>query len=244
MPDKPKTPSQPPNLRSKRPDVDWTDVENRYRTGVESLRAIARDYEISEAAIRQRAAKEGWERDLTKRVAIATKAKLLRSETSRAASHDKGREAKAVEIAATTRANLILNHRSDIRGLREHFLALMAELGVVGATRDDLKAIAAELAKDGPDKTPTLLRAKTLVATLVGVHERIDSAKRLGEMLERLIKLERAAFGMPEDAGADDAGNEGGASSSLNYIQRAARLASIIDRARRAKEMADLQATS
>lgn len=229
-------------LRSKRPDVDWTDVENRYRTGVESLRAIGADYKISEAAIRQRAAKEGWERDLTARVAVATKAKLLRRETSQRASHAKETEAKAVEIAATTRANLILTQRKDIAALRYQFATMLRELNTVGATSQEILAIAEELTKPGgKDKTAVLQRAKTAIASLVGVHERIESATRLTGMLERLIKLERAAFGMAEDAGGDDDPARGGGSLSLelDLHQRAAKIASIMDRARRAQALAD-----
>jgi len=44
-------------------DVDWDSVEVQFRAGVRPLRAIAGDFDITEAAIRQRAKKHGWVRN-------------------------------------------------------------------------------------------------------------------------------------------------------------------------------------
>ncbi len=42
--------------------VDWAEIERDYRTSKMSVREIARWYGITEAAIRKRAKKDGWER--------------------------------------------------------------------------------------------------------------------------------------------------------------------------------------
>lgn len=42
--------------------VDWAEIERDYRTSSMSVREIARWYGITEAAIRKRAKKDGWER--------------------------------------------------------------------------------------------------------------------------------------------------------------------------------------
>ena len=45
--------------------ADWVAIEGLYRAGGRSLRSIADDYGISEAAIRHKARKRGWMRDPT-----------------------------------------------------------------------------------------------------------------------------------------------------------------------------------
>jgi predicted DNA-binding protein YlxM (UPF0122 family) len=43
---------------------DWEAIEREYRAGQLSVREIARQYAVSEGAIRKRAKAEGWERAL------------------------------------------------------------------------------------------------------------------------------------------------------------------------------------
>lgn len=50
--------------------ADWAAIKSPYQAGVKSVRELARDFNVSEAAIRQHATKEGWKR---KQVAPATK---------------------------------------------------------------------------------------------------------------------------------------------------------------------------
>ena len=45
--------------------IDWIAIEGLYKGGSKSVRAIAADFGIDEKAIRKRAAKDGWSRDLT-----------------------------------------------------------------------------------------------------------------------------------------------------------------------------------
>lgn len=46
------------------PKCDWEEVEKRYRTNQGSNRSLAEEFGVSEAAIRKRAKKEGWAKDL------------------------------------------------------------------------------------------------------------------------------------------------------------------------------------
>lgn len=66
------------------PDI-WEQIRNEYRAGVLSVRDIAKAFGPdgpTEAAIRSRAKKEGWERDLTDQVRAATRAKLNAAEAT------------------------------------------------------------------------------------------------------------------------------------------------------------------
>ena len=69
--------STPSTRTMARKKVDWEAVELRFRAGTESLRSIGASF-ITQGAIRQRAKKESWSRDLQARVRDATNAVLLR----------------------------------------------------------------------------------------------------------------------------------------------------------------------
>jgi hypothetical protein len=49
-----------PNTHRKPRSVDWAGVSKRYFTTDESVRAIAREFGITEAAIRKHATERGW----------------------------------------------------------------------------------------------------------------------------------------------------------------------------------------
>jgi hypothetical protein len=109
---------------AKRKTVDWEAVSLRYRTGTESLRTIAADHGISEAAIRQRAKKDGWSRDLSARVKLATDAAVLRKGTSQ----QLRTEREAVAVEAEMRSDVILRHRRDITHAQRLTVAMVLEL--------------------------------------------------------------------------------------------------------------------
>jgi hypothetical protein len=48
----------------KKREFDWINIERDYRAGVKSNKQMEREYGCTEAAIRKRAKKEGWVRDL------------------------------------------------------------------------------------------------------------------------------------------------------------------------------------
>src|SRR5690606_26764418 len=51
-----------PSMADEKKPVDWAEIERDYRTSPMSVREIARWYGITEAAIRKRAKRDGWER--------------------------------------------------------------------------------------------------------------------------------------------------------------------------------------
>lgn len=112
--------------------VNWDFIEPLYRTGGLSNYEIARQYElthinsdkykptVTEAAIRDRAKRKKWDRDLTEKVRQRTEAKLLREGLRKC--EDGGEAAKAsdediVEAAAETRAQVVKLHRRDLTEL-------------------------------------------------------------------------------------------------------------------------------
>lgn len=48
--------------------ADWEAIESAYRAGLMSLREIASQHSISEGAIRKRAKRDDWSRDLSAKI--------------------------------------------------------------------------------------------------------------------------------------------------------------------------------
>jgi len=61
---------------------DWEAIEAAYRAGSLSVRAIGEAHGVTPVAIGKRAAKEGWQRDLSETVRDATNAKVPKAVTT------------------------------------------------------------------------------------------------------------------------------------------------------------------
>lgn len=99
---------------------DWEAIETAYRAGVMSLREIASHHGISEGAIRKRAKRDDWSRDLNAR--IQQKADdLVRKQEVRKTVRTKTELTERVLIEATAEviASVRMEHRGDIRRARE-----------------------------------------------------------------------------------------------------------------------------
>ena len=95
-----------------RKHIDWEAVEGSFRSGAPSVRALAKKHGISEGAIRKRATKEGWRRDLTQKVQAATKEKLVRAKVRTEGTQRT--DAEIIEIESDDRVNVVLGHREDL----------------------------------------------------------------------------------------------------------------------------------
>jgi len=97
--------------KKKRKKIDWEKVEAEYRAGMLSIREIARRNDCNDRSIRKKAKKEGWERDLSRKVREKVRSKVARSQVRTAAS-----EKEIIEAAATAGAQIIELHRAGING--------------------------------------------------------------------------------------------------------------------------------
>lgn len=178
--------------------VDWGQIEIDYRLGLRALRDIAAEHGIVEGAIRKRAKRGDWVRDLSAKararadvlvqdgaVKSAAPAPEVRKEVRKAIAPTPVRkeqsrtekmalavrEAIAVEAHAHAQARIRLTHRAGVERLREMVMSLVAEAEVV----DDL--------------------AMPLRASVV---------KALVDAFGRLVAMEREAYGI-EDRDPGDA---------------------------------------
>lgn len=196
--------------------ADWEAIERDYRTGQFSDQELADKHGnvVSRQAISKRAKVQGWQKDLSREVRQATKAKLIAEQVAeKVAGEVAERVAKsgnatvqAVLAAAETNKQVILGHRRDIAKVHGLTMTLVANLEAAAAEKDKKKRLP--------------------------IGELVLSAQRAGQSLARLQQMERVAFGLDEP---DDPAGAAGV-SSLTDAQRAARIASLTALAQRRKE--------
>lgn len=93
----------------KRTRHDWAAIEEEYRAGQKTIRAIAEQHGLSDTAIRKRAKQDGWMRDLSDKVRREVRTKLVREQVRTDATDE-----EIIEAAAGTGAGIIQQHRSRI----------------------------------------------------------------------------------------------------------------------------------
>ncbi|WP_342221919.1 hypothetical protein [Candidatus Fukatsuia endosymbiont of Tuberolachnus salignus] len=126
---------------------DWEAIESAYRAGVLSVRAIAKRYQVPESTLRKFAVRNAWQRDLTEKVAAATKDKVVRSAAVRTFStkntvrtdHD------IIEQASDEALSVVLSHRVALAGWRQIANHLKAFLSSTVITEDNHAALARTL---------------------------------------------------------------------------------------------------
>ncbi|GKS73677.1 hypothetical protein AVME950_02295 [Acidovorax sp. SUPP950] len=187
--------------------ADWEAIERDYRTGQFSDQELADKHGnvVSRQAISKRAKVQGWQKDLSREVRQATKAKLIAEQVAeQVAGEVADRVAKsgnatvqAVLAAAETNKQVILGHRRDIAKVRDITMTLVAALETAAAETDGAKRLP--------------------------LGELVLTAQRAGQSVARLQQLERVAFGLDEE---DDSAGAAGV-SKLTDAQRAARLAAL-----------------
>ncbi|CAM3948142.1 hypothetical protein RJ498_000861 [Pluralibacter gergoviae] len=171
---------------------DWEAIESAYRAGLMSLREIASQHGISEGAIRKRAKRDDWSRDLSAKVKeraddLVRKAEVRKQVRSEQALSERVLIEATAEVIATVR----MEHRGDIRRAREITNALFDELGAecadVGALRK-LGELMFEPDDNGRD------RLNEIYQSIISLPERVKSVKALSDALKNLISLERQAY--------------------------------------------------
>ena len=181
----------------------WEAIEAAYRAGVMSLREIASQHGISEGAIRKRAKRDEWSRDLNAKVKeraddLVRKAevrKQVRSETVLS-------ERVLIEATAEVIATVRMEHRGDIRRAREITNALFDELGAECADVASLRKLGElmlEPDENGRDKLNEIYHS------IISMPERVKALKALSDAMKNLVGLERQAYDIGEKESVKDA---------------------------------------
>lgn len=180
-------------------EPDWAEIEAAYRSGVSSLRKIAGEHSITEGAIRKRAKKESWVRDLSERISQRAD-DLVRMEAVRSEVRNSSRvpDREIIEANAELQANVVRGERRDITRYRGLVAKLFAELEVTTDNvelMEQLGELMTTPGEAGIDKINELYRK------VVSLPGRVDMAKKLVETLEKLINSERRVFNIKDEDG-------------------------------------------
>ncbi|HDI3023589.1 hypothetical protein G9G39_22085 [Cronobacter sp. EKM101R] len=171
---------------------DWEAIESAYRAGLLSLREIASQHGISEGAIRKRAKRDDWSRDLNAKVKERADDLVRKAEVrKKVRSENALTERVLIEATAEVIANVRMEHRGDIRRAREITNMLFDELAAECTDVDALEKLG-EMMCCPDDKGRDKLNE--LYHSIISMPERVKSAKALSEALKNLIGLERQAY--------------------------------------------------
>ncbi len=217
-----------------KPKPDWERIEQHYRAGVMSLREIAGEHGISDTAIRKRAKRDAWERDLSAKIQAKADA-LVRSAEVRAEvrSANQATEKETIDANAKAIADIRLGHRSDIRTSRALALKMLAELSGIHERPDLIEALQEALAGDPDDTDPDtrkqkLQQMRDALYRITSLPGQVGALKALSDTLKTLIGLEREAWGMDEPEKGD-----GGPDAPMPDTELASKLAYFVDLGKR-----------
>ncbi|MEQ9723916.1 hypothetical protein ABQG65_22565 [Yersinia alsatica] len=178
---------------------DWEAIESAYRAGLMSLREIASQHNISEGAIRKRAKRDDWSRDLSAKIKERAEdlvrkeevRKQVRTETTLT-------ERVLIEASAEVIANVRMEHRGDIRRARKITNALFDELGAECADIEALRKLGELMLQ--PDENGRD-RLNEVYQSIIALPERVKAVKALSDAMKNLIGLERQAYDIGDDKG-------------------------------------------
>lgn len=211
-----------------KPVADWERIALDYRAGIKTLRQIAEEHGITHGAINKRAKRDGWERDLSEKIHAKADALVSKAAVSSEVSTDtRIREQAVVDANAQAVADVRLAHRRDIHRARRLTNALLDELEK--QTDPDTLVLLSQLGEllENPDERTGRDRLNELYHAVISLPERSKTMKVLAESLQKLVDMERLAFGMDDKSAAPaDAFSKmlqaitGGGSSAFQPVAR------------------------
>lgn len=187
---------------------DWERIEADYRAGLLSLREIAAaDGNVTEGAIRKRAKRDGWQRDLGAKIQaraddLVRKAAVRSEVRTDSALSDR----QIIEANAERIAQVRGEHRADINRMRALVLRLLAECEAE-ASDPALFARLGEMLRAPDDNGAD--RLNDLYQKTISLPQRIKGVKELAETLKVLVGLEREAYGLATAAEGSPGGQVG-----------------------------------
>ncbi|WP_234105871.1 hypothetical protein [Enterobacter bugandensis] len=177
---------------------DWEAIETAYRAGVMSLREIASQHGISEGAIRKRAKRDDWSRDLNAKVKERADDLVRKAEVRKQVRNESTlTERVLIEATAEVIANVRMEHRGDIKRARQITNSLFDELGAECADVAALEMLG-DLMRREDDKGQDKLN--DLYHKIISLPSRVKSMKDLSDSLKTLIGLEREAYSIENKA--------------------------------------------
>lgn len=180
-------------------EVDWNAIEADYRAGIKTLRSIAAEHHITHGAIRKRAARDGWVRDLAERIREKARADVAIAVVSKSVSTVSTKTLSEKQIIDANSKPIVdadLKHRSVLDKLIDTLDKIVDELDVL-STPNLRQALEDYLAVETEGMTPKQAAAmrKAFHAAL-GHGGRAASGRQLAAAISQAIDKQRQALGM------------------------------------------------
>ena len=172
---------------------DWEAIESHYRTGVLSIREIARQHGTSDTAVRKKARAEVWLRDLTGRVGEQVRGALVRSpvRSPHARVSAVRTEREIVEAAAAIVVAVVREHRRQIASGQGIVQALLDQLMQAVGSRAALEAAVDALSEDERQG-----QSRAALKQALSLASHAATLRDLSGAMKNLIGLERQAFNL------------------------------------------------
>ena len=199
-------------MTNERTTPDWERIESDYRAGLLSLREIgSKDGHVTEGAIRKRAKKLGWTRDLGARIQAKAeelvRKEAVRNDGTQLATANPAAERIIVEANAEAIANVRLAHRKDISKARRLVMSLLAELEALAGEPlliEKLEELLDQVsAADSEDVAKVIDKARESLNKATSLPVRAGMMKALADSLKTLVTLERESWGLSADSTPD-----------------------------------------
>lgn len=189
--------------RTKDNQVDWDAVERQYRLGKKSNKQLGAEFDVDHSSIGRRAKKFGWVVDKSAEVEAVTQSLLIQNASGNANPNATPTQLE-IKVAAQINAEVVLEHRKDIGRTRKLFRSLLDELEVFSTEegRDLAQELIEVMTPAADDPILEAARAARMVRLFERITSRdgrIDHTKKLTEVLEKLVRMEREAFGITNE---------------------------------------------
>jgi len=171
--------------------IDWESIEREYIPAIRSLRDIGAEFGVTETAIRKKAKRDGWERNLDEKIKLKAESIVRKTEVRKVVRKDSERD--IIENSANIQAIVILEEREDVRRLAKICESLEKQLELIA---DDVNS-------------PEDLEKKA----------RIN--KTLIESRDKVFNMRRRNYGINDNANGDaDKKNGASTAMTIDDIQR------------------------
>lgn len=185
----------------------WDGIWNKYITGLTTIADIAREFGVSESAIRTKAKQDGWVRDIESEIrAEAAKITAIREAVMAGAAERKAfaeanpkevvpthnpNEAEIIGIVATNQVNIVFQERKDVAIARSVATKLYEELSGQIAEGEKLGELMRQIDELDDETYNQKTHFKRKLEHTIGFGGRVDSCVKLANALKVLIELER-----------------------------------------------------
>jgi hypothetical protein len=163
---------------------DWEAIEKAYRAGSVSVRSIADQFGVSEGTIRSRSKAQGWQRDLTERVRVATKEKISR--TTSCSDHtqlDVRNDEQVVQDESSKRAGVVVAQIGRLERWTNIAQKLMKSLNDTEVTADNQAEFARALSA-GVDVELKVIKAERQAYGIDDASHEESYESRLARLFE------------------------------------------------------------